>query len=115
MTHPFQEADRGGENPPVRKAQGGRNIPNDLIIKEMDQTILEKAKTEAVAPESKEEEDVVLTQSRKGIEVVVMKGIEAPQDTAETHHHPTHIMKHRKGVTVRIVGVGIVKVAGLGI
>ena len=81
----------------------------------MDHTTLEKAKTEVMVPESKEEEDVVNTQSQKEIEAVIMEEMETHQDTAETQHHPTHIMKHHMGVTVRIVGVGIAKVAGLGI
>ena len=81
----------------------------------MDHTTLEKAKTEVMVPESKEEEDVVNTQSQKEIEAVIMEEMETHQDTAETQHHTTHIMKHHMGVTVMIVGIGIVMVAGLEI
>ena len=114
MTHPLQKTDRRGENSTVRKTLGMRDILNDLTIRERGPTILEKAKAEAVAIESKEEEVVVLIQGQKGIEGVVMKGTEAPQGKAKTNHHPTHIVKLHQGITERKVEVGVVKGAGLG-
>ena len=77
-------------------------------------TTLEEARTEEIAPERKEEEDLVShILSQIEIEVVMGEEMETLLDPVETLHHPAPIVELDEGMTVMIAEIETAKVEGL--